>query len=415
MNQRFLPSLVLLFAGIWPIGNLALDFGAPHKSPEYEVLVKDATEPIHEKEKDAASRKLSKLLNIDHEHEIVFGQSAPLSGPLKFNTKIIQDGINASFKKINASGGIGGKMLRLVTLDDHGNPEHAKRNTKLLSQEFGVDMFLGSIGTRGILSVMPMVEGKKIAQLFPWGVTPGMRSSEISNIVHGTSYIQPQIDALVDHALDDLKFKKIAVVHSNGTFGTQNANWLQSKLKQRGITPVAVKPFNSQTMRFDKIIDDLLDVDPRMIVFLSTSIPAAKCIKGMLAKGPCPIALAGIDSTFLVPERLKDSKFHFSYSSSVPSPHNTSYKLVDDYQKAMKLACGKETFKPNILSLSYFLNASIVTEALKQVEKSKKTFSRDTVMAEIENMKNVDLGGFIADFNRRTRHAYPLHVTIVKG
>ena len=67
---------------------------------------------------------------------------------------------------------------------------------------------------------------------------------------------------------------------------------------------------------------------------------------------------------------------------------------------------------PNILSLSYYIHAAIVIEALKKIE---GPITQEGLLEQIESMQNYDLGGFTVSFNPTTRHAYEHNISILKG
>lgn len=60
----------------------------------------------------------------------VVGQSAPLTGSNAAFGKDIRDGALAYFKSVNARGGVGGKNIELVTLDDANDRKTAGANTQ---------------------------------------------------------------------------------------------------------------------------------------------------------------------------------------------------------------------------------------------------------------------------------------------
>src|SRR5688572_8631945 len=63
---------------------------------------------------------------------IVIGQSTPLSGGNKELGEDIRDGALAYFKKVNEAGGVNGRKIELVTLDDGNDVKKAEANTKIL-------------------------------------------------------------------------------------------------------------------------------------------------------------------------------------------------------------------------------------------------------------------------------------------
>ena len=66
---------------------------------------------------------------------IILGQSCALKGPAQALGQGMRDGALAWFKHINAEGGIKGKIIKLITLDDGYEPEACVLNTKQLIEK----------------------------------------------------------------------------------------------------------------------------------------------------------------------------------------------------------------------------------------------------------------------------------------
>jgi branched-chain amino acid transport system substrate-binding protein len=62
--------------------------------------------------------------------ELVLGQSAALSGPSGMLGSEYRQGALAYFAEVNRQGGVHGKRLRLLSLDDRYDPPLTLRNTK---------------------------------------------------------------------------------------------------------------------------------------------------------------------------------------------------------------------------------------------------------------------------------------------
>jgi len=71
-------------------------------------------------------------------NDIVIGQSAVISGPLGGPIKAMISGAQLAFDAVNAQGGVQGRKIRLVTLDDELAPPKAVANYKKLLDENGV-------------------------------------------------------------------------------------------------------------------------------------------------------------------------------------------------------------------------------------------------------------------------------------
>ena len=97
--------------------------------------------------------------------EIKIGQSIPYSGPASA-FGVLGKGEAAYFKMINDKGGIKGRKLNLVSLDDGYNPAKAVENTRKLVENEGVALVFNSVGTANNAAVQKYLNDKKVPQLF---------------------------------------------------------------------------------------------------------------------------------------------------------------------------------------------------------------------------------------------------------
>ncbi|HEY0985864.1 MAG TPA: ABC transporter substrate-binding protein [Kofleriaceae bacterium] len=97
--------------------------------------------------------------------EIKIGQSVPFSGPASA-FGVIAKGEAAYFKMINDKGGINGRKITLISLDDGYYPPKAVENTRKLVENEGVAVVFNSLGTAANSAVQKYLNDKKVPQLF---------------------------------------------------------------------------------------------------------------------------------------------------------------------------------------------------------------------------------------------------------
>jgi branched-chain amino acid transport system substrate-binding protein len=111
------------------------------------------------------------LVSTVHAAEpIVVGRSLALSGPLKGYGEAKRDGGDAYVAKINAAGGVGGRSIELVTLDDAYAPTTTVANLKQLAAERKPTAFLGLFGVPTVAAALPVLLDLKIPAV---GLTSG--------------------------------------------------------------------------------------------------------------------------------------------------------------------------------------------------------------------------------------------------
>jgi len=97
--------------------------------------------------------------------EIKIGQSMPYSGPASAYGTIGK--AEAGYAKmINDKGGINGRKINLVSLDDGYNPAKAVEQTKKLVENENVAVVFNSVGTANNIAVQKYLNDKKVPQLF---------------------------------------------------------------------------------------------------------------------------------------------------------------------------------------------------------------------------------------------------------
>src|SRR5579871_3616266 len=86
---------------------------------------------------------------------IVFGQAAVLEGPAAALGLGMQLGITAAFNEVNAKGGVNGRKLKLISVNDGYEPDRAIAATKKLIEEDKVFALIGSVGTPTSAAAQP--------------------------------------------------------------------------------------------------------------------------------------------------------------------------------------------------------------------------------------------------------------------
>ena len=97
--------------------------------------------------------------------EIKIGQTMPYSGPLSAVGTIGRAEL-AYFDKINAEGGVNGRKIKLISLDDGYNPAKTVEQTRKLVEDEGVLLLFSSLGTPTNTAIHKYVNAKKVPHLF---------------------------------------------------------------------------------------------------------------------------------------------------------------------------------------------------------------------------------------------------------
>jgi branched-chain amino acid transport system substrate-binding protein len=97
--------------------------------------------------------------------EIKLGQTMPYSGPLSGFITLAKAEI-AYFQMINDQGGVNGRKINLISLDDGFSPPKTVEQTRRLVEQDQVLAMSGSLGTSTNAAVQKYLNARKIPQLF---------------------------------------------------------------------------------------------------------------------------------------------------------------------------------------------------------------------------------------------------------
>jgi branched-chain amino acid transport system substrate-binding protein len=151
--------------------------------------------------------------------EIKIGQTMPYSGPASAYGVIGRAGA-AYFKMINEQGGINGRKINLISLDDAYSPPKTVEQVRRLVEDEKVAFLFNTLGTPPNLAIRQYLNDNKVPQLF---VATGAAAFSDPQHFPWTIGWQPnyQTEAKI-FAKQILKTKpdgKIAVLYQNDAFG----------------------------------------------------------------------------------------------------------------------------------------------------------------------------------------------------
>jgi ABC-type branched-subunit amino acid transport system substrate-binding protein len=168
--------------------------------------------------------------------EIRIGQTMPYSGPLSM-LGTIGKATAAYFDKVNAEGGVNGRKLKLISLDDAYSPPKTVEGTRRLVEEHEVLLVFANVGTATNLAIHRYLNTRKVPQLMI--LSGANRWNDPRNFPYtlsGMLSYQGEGRMYARHMLETVKDPKIAVLSQNDDFGRDFMAGLKSQLGDRART-----------------------------------------------------------------------------------------------------------------------------------------------------------------------------------
>ena len=320
------------------------------------------------------------------ENEIVFGQSAALTGAAKDLGINMQAGLKAAFAEINKKGGVNGRKLKLVTKDDGYEPELSISNVHDLIKKDKVFAFVGGVGTPTSKAAVPIVAKNSLLYIGPFTGASFLRSSYLDSVINvRASYFQ-ETREMVSRLKKDLHISRIAVLYQNDSYGLDGLNGVKKAVESlKGVKIVSLGNYVRNTIAVKTALLDIKIKKPQAIIIIGSYLPAAVFIKWaekikMHSTVFLAVSFVGVSS---LAKELKNSNAHVFVTQVVPYPYHTKNPLQINYQKAMKeVKAGNQI---GFISLEGYVVGRLVIEALK---KAGKKLNRKNFLAAFKHEKN---------------------------
>lgn len=171
---------------------------------------------------------------------IKFGVAGAHSGDLASYGLPSVNAAKLVVEKINAGGGIDGKMVELLVEDDVCKPEVATNTaTKLVSE--GVHVVLGHICSGATKAALPIYSAAGVLVMSPSATNPALtQSGDYPNFFRTIAPDDSQALLDVEFALNKLGYTKIAVIHDKGDYGKGFAEFARKFLEESGKAEVVL-------------------------------------------------------------------------------------------------------------------------------------------------------------------------------
>ena len=321
---------------------------------------------------------------------IVFGQSAAFSGPAWELGTNMQLGILAAFREANEAGGVHGRQLELLSLDDSYEPEATIANTLKLIEQDEVFALIGAVGTPTSRSAVPIASEADVPYVAPFTGAAFLRDSTLRNVVNLRASYNQETEEMVARLTEDLGIERIAVLYQDDSFGQAGLNGAKAALERRDMEPVAVGFYPRNTLAVKAALLKMRDPDPEAIIMVGAYQPVATFVSWTRRIGMDPvfITISFVGSNALAEFLGADGEDVF-VTQVVPFPSDNTIPAVNAYLQA--LANYDPEAKPGWVSLEGYLAGRLAVSGL---EGCGPEVTRECFLDTINRSDSIDLDGF---------------------
>jgi branched-chain amino acid transport system substrate-binding protein len=326
------------------------------------------------------------------EKEIKLGTTGAYSGPVS-SAAVYSEAQVAYFRMVNDRGGINGRMVNLISLDNAFSPPKAVEQTRKLVESDEVFAIAGFFGTAPSLAVQKYLNSKKVPSLF---LTSGI---EKFNDPKSYPWIVPfyplysaQGAVFARYILEQRPNGKIAVQYSNDDLGRDFVRGLKEGLGAKAATMIVKEiPHELSEPSIEGQIVELKASGADVFVQITQSKFAAQGIRKVrsLEWNPLYIIAGNASSigTTLVPAGLENSVGLITarWERNVTDPAEANNPAVKAYIEFAKRYLPNVSLE-NTTTVPGYNNAFMIEQVLRQCGEE---LTRENLLRQATTLKDL--------------------------
>jgi branched-chain amino acid transport system substrate-binding protein len=206
------------------------------------------------------------------------GDLAPYGIPTKEAAEMV-------VAEINAAGGVLGKQIELVALDDQCKPEIATSvATKLVSE--GVSVVIGHVCSGATKAALGIYKEANVIAISPWATNPPLtQSGDYPNFFRTIAPDDDQGKLAATFATDKLGAKKIAIIHDKGDYGKGFADFAKQFVEAGGKAQVVMyEGITPGAMDYSAVVQKIRKEGSDVVIFGGYHPEASKLVSQMNKK-----------------------------------------------------------------------------------------------------------------------------------
>ena len=324
------------------------------------------------------------------ENRILFGQSAAFSGPTGQLGAEFRAGVLAAFGEANDAGGVHGRTLELLSIDDSYEPEAAIVNTRRLIEEERVFALIGAVGTPTSRAAAPIAAEAGVPYIAPYTGAGFLRDKEWKNVVNLRASYSQETAEIVERLIGDLNIRRIAVLYQDDSYGLAGLSGVQGALNERGLAVAGVSTYARNTTAVKTAVLDLRVSQPGAVILVGAYKPVAAAITWArhIGLNPVFVTISFSGGNALAAELNEYGQGDVYVTQVVPFP-TSQMRIARSYRRAM--TAHARNVSPGFVSFEGYLAGRV---AIVGLERSGEALDRIRFLDGLLRGEQIDLGGF---------------------
>ena len=327
----------------------------------------------------------------------VVGQVAPLTGAGAAQGRAYVQGMRMHFDQVNRDGGIQGRPVQLVVMDDGGQPDQTVARTRELLAKTQPVVLAGFMGNANLAALLAsgLLEQERISLVGYQG--NDMQVARAPQIYSTRASLQDEMAKIASH-LAIVGTTRLAVVVEQRPDGDALLKLAQTTATPASARLVAQMTLGNGPSQVDAaaILLQKSDPAPQAILLIASSPTTAAFVEAYRREsGRAHLYVTSDADIEQLAMRLPPSLMSgLSITQVVPSPYRVTMRLNREFRQVLATRPPPVQTYASYAMMHGYVNAKVVAEALRRAQPVK----RETVNASLRNFNPHDLGDYWVSF-----------------
>jgi len=326
--------------------------------------------------------------------ELVVAQIVPRSGSVAEAGAMFAAGAALCFDECNRTGGIRGRRIRHVMLDDGYDCARSAQMARELLDAPELPVAILSFGTRNTLAVAAELaaRGLHIPTLPSGSGSSSLRTPFDRNLFHVRASYASELARMMQ-TLAKTSIRSMVLVCQDDEFGRDTEQTLRAHVAGTTLSLVRAIAHPRSQQDIAPLVEQARQSNAHVVLLATTAQAATSFIRQAhrLDYRPLIATISDMDPHTLLAE-TGDAAKTVMLSQAVPDPHCTDIPLVAEFAQ---LAASGSRVPCHVQALEGFMQARVVVEGLKRASQ----LDAAGLLHALEAIDDLDLGGHRLSFS----------------
>ncbi len=325
---------------------------------------------------------------------ILIGQTAGFTGTVAGGVKETTDGAKLYIDWVNKNGGVNGRKIEIVSMDDGFDPKRAGANAKTLIEDKHVFALFLNRGTPHSEAIIPHLKATGVPLVGPSTGADLLHNPVNPYIFNVRAKYQLEAEKGVVQ-LSSMGMSRIAIIHVEDSFGKDALTGAIKGFAMANLKPVGVYSYDRATGKVEAAVQALVKADPQAAFLIGSGANVADII-GQVRKAKSTVQLITLsnNSSAAFVKSLGDNARGVIVTQVFPNPKMATTGIARELQKLARDSNGGVPISHQ--AMEGFASAKVLVEGLRR---GGKNLTRASFLAALDNLRDFDLGGLKVDYS----------------